>query len=144
VKLEDIHNKWAKDSQFDKTELGDEALRIAKLIAEWIEIRSHEKGVLRRLKGEMDVLKRQLHIFYTEGPSKEQIDAGWELPPRGKILRDDLKVYIPGDPRMIALSLKLGLQEEKVSDIEDYIKHLHQRHWAVKYAIDWTKFTHGG
>jgi hypothetical protein len=144
LKIEDIHNEWSKDSVIDRTELGDEELKVAKLIDKWVKIASKEKLLLRKYKQDYNELYATLWTFYVDGPSKEQVDAGWELPAKGKILRTDADMYISADKRMIDLSLKIGMQEQKLEDIGDYMKSLHNRHWTIKSAIDWIRFINGG
>jgi hypothetical protein len=44
---------------------------------------------------------------------------------------------------LIDLSLKIGMQQEKVELLESIIKSLKNRGFQIKSAIDWFKFTMG-
>jgi hypothetical protein len=49
-----------------------------------------------------------------------------------------------GDKDIIELSLKIGMQQEKVDFLADIIKTLHSRGYAIKNAIDFYRFQQGG
>ena len=91
----------------------------------------------------MRQLKLAKYEFYTQGPTKETQDLGWELPARGMILKAEMPMYLEGDKDIIELSLKIGLQQEKVELLESIIKSLSNRGFQIKAAIDWFKFTMG-
>jgi len=143
MKIEEIFTQWEKDSKIDKTELGDEALNIPKLHHKYFQILVSEKLLLRAHESEMKKLKLDKYEFLTQGPNEETRDKGWKLPPKGVILKAELPMYIDADPDIIRLSLKIGLQQEKIELLESIIKTIINRGFIIKNAIDWTKFTMG-
>lgn len=143
MKLEDIYEEWKKDSEIDKTELGDESIKIPKLHHKYFQVYTSERLLLRKLEAEMKQLKLDKYEFYTQGPSKETKDRGWELPSRGIILKQEMPMYMEGDKEIIELSLKIGYQQEKIELLESVIKSLTNRGFQIKAAIDWYKFTMG-
>jgi len=144
MKIDAIYEEWNKDSEIDKTELGDEALKIPKLHHKYFQIYSAEKLLLRKYEAEMKSLKLAKYEFYTQGPTKETQELGWGLPSRGMILKQEMPMYMEGDRDLIDLSLKIGMQQEKVELLESIIKSLTNRGFQIKSAIDWFKFTSGG
>jgi hypothetical protein len=54
-----------------------------------------------------------------------------------------MPMYMEGDQDIIDLSLKIGLQQEKVDLLESIIKSLTNRGFNIKASIDWYKFTMG-
>lgn len=144
MKLEDIFELWAVDSTVDRTELGDEALKIPKLHHKYFQIYSSEKLQLKKLEADMKVLKLEKYEFYSQGPTKESQDRGWQLPARGMILKADMPMYMDADKDIINLSLKIGYQQEKLELLESIIKSLNNRGYNVKAAIDWARFMQGG
>lgn len=144
MKLEEIYEHWDKDSEIDKTELGDESLKIPKLHHKYFQIFTNEKLVLKKYEADMKALKLSKYEFYTQGPSKESQDKGWSMPARGMILKQEMPLYMDGDRDIIDLSLKIGLQQEKVELLESIIKSLTNRGFQIRASIDWTKFTMGG
>jgi len=143
MKLEAIYEEWSKDSEIDMTELGNEAIKIPKLHHKYFQVYSSEKLLLRKYEAEMKTLKLAKYEFYTQGPSKETQEKGWVLPARGMILKQEMPMYLEGDQDIINLSLRVGMQQEKVELLESIIKSLTNRGFQIKSAIDWNKFTMG-
>jgi hypothetical protein len=65
------------------------------------------------------------------------------LPPQGKILKSEVNNYIEADKDMVNLSLKLGIQHEKIDLLESIIKSLTARGFNIKAAIDFERFKVG-
>ena len=143
MKIEEISSQWKEDCEIDRTELGDEALKIAKLHHKYYQIYISEKLLLRSHEAEMKQLKLDKYEFYTQGPNEETRAKGWELPPKGLILKADIPMYMEADKEIIKLSLKIGLQQEKIEFLESILKSLNNRGYNIKAAIDWIKFTNG-
>lgn len=144
MKFEDIFAAWEKDSTIDRTELADESLKIPKLHHKYYSMFVAERATLRKLEADMKKLKLDKHEFFTLGPNEETRDKGWRLPARGMILKADLPLYMEGDQDIIDLSLKIGMQQEKVEFLESILKTFQTRGYIIKSAIDFTKFTMGG
>jgi hypothetical protein len=143
MKLEDIYEEWKKDSDIDKTELGDEALKIPKLHHKYYQMFTHERLLLRKYEADFKNLKLSKYEFYTMGPTEESRDKGWQLPARGMILKSDLPMYMEADKDIVDMSLRIGMQQEKIELLESIIKSLVNRGFQIKSAIEWTKFTMG-
>jgi hypothetical protein len=143
MKFEEIFSNWEKDSEIDKTNLADESLRIPKLHHKYYGIFVAERAVLRRLEADFKKLKLDKHEFYTQGPTEETKEKGWRMPARGLILKADIPMYMESDQDIIDLSLKIGVQQEKVEFVESIIKSLQTRNYIIKNAIDFIKFTMG-
>jgi hypothetical protein len=144
MKFEDIFASWEKDSTIDRTELADESLKIPKLHHKYYSMFVAERTVLRRLESEMKKLKLDKYEFYTQGHTEETKEKGWRLPAKGLILKADIPMYMEADQDIIDLSLKIGMQQEKVEFLESIIKTFQTRGYIIKSAIDFTKFTMGG
>lgn len=143
MKIEEIYTEWDVDSDIDTTDLGTESIKIPKLHNKYYKLYTNEKLLLRKYEAEMKTLKLAKYEFYTQGPSAETKELGWEMPARGMILKQEMPMYMEGDKEIIALSLKIGLQQEKVELLESIIKSLVNRGFQIKSAIDWHKFTMG-
>ena len=144
MKLEEILDSWDRDSNIDQTELGRESLKIPLLHAKYVRWLANERLVCKKLKVELKQLELEKYEFYTQGPTKEQKDAGWILPARGMILKQEVSQYTSGDKDLINVSLKIGMAEEKVALLESIIWSLKDRTFALKNALDFLKFTSGG
>jgi len=143
MKLEEIHHEWSKDSQLDQIALDSTALEIAKLHHKYYEILSKEKLVLKKLESEAKVLKLDKYEFYTDGPTQEQLDMGWKLPAKGKILRSDVGMYLDGDSDIIQMNLRVAYQQEKIEVLDSIIKTIHNLGWHVRAAVDFKKMQAG-
>lgn len=143
MKLEDILAMWEEDSVIDKQNLSDEALKISKLHHKYYRIFINERLTLRKYESELKVLKKDKFEFYTQGPTEETHKLGWRLPPIGKILRSDAGMYVDTDQDIINLTLKIGIQHEKVDFLESIIRSLRDRNFNIKAAIDWERFKTG-
>ena len=142
MKIEDIFEEWKKDSEIDKTELGDEALKIPKLHHKYFQHYINEKMLLRKYESEFKKLKLDKHEFYAQGPN-ENTPPNWKLPPRGMILKSDIPMYMDADKEIIDMSLKIGFQQEKIEFLDSILKTLNNRGYNIKTAVDWIKFTNG-
>ena len=143
MKLEEIYEQWDKDSSIDTTNLGNESIKMPSLHNKYFKVYTSEKLLLRKFEAEMKELKLEKYEFYTQGPTKESVEKGWSMPARGMILKQEMPMYMEGDKEIIALSLKIGYQQEKIELLESIIKSLVNRGFQIKAAIDWHKFTMG-
>jgi hypothetical protein len=143
MKLDEITSLWEQDSKIDKTELADESLKIPQLHHKYYKIYSNEKLILRKLNTEYKQLRLQKFEFYTQGPNEETEDKGWVLPAIGRILKVDVAQYIEADNDLIQLSLKIGIQEEKIEFLESIIKTLNNRGYNIHTALEFIKFMNG-
>jgi hypothetical protein len=144
MKFEDIATNWEEDSQLDKSELGDEALKIPKLHHKYYMILLQERSVLKKLESEFKVLKLEKYEFYTQGHTEETKEKGWILPPKGMILKTEIPMYLESDKDIITMSLRIGAQQEKVEFVDSIIKTINTRGYLIKTALDWQKFILGG
>lgn len=143
MKLEDIEALWVEDSVIDKKDLAAEAIKVPSLHAKYYRIYVHERLMLRKYEEDLNQLRLAKHEMYTQGPTKEQADQGWELPPIGKPLRTDLKIYMDGDKDLVKAKLKYGLQQEKVDFLKSVIDNISRRGFYIKSAVDYVKFCNG-
>lgn len=143
MKLEEIYEQWDRDSTIDTTDLGNESIKIPSLHNKYFRVYTSEKLLLRKYEAEMKELKLEKYEFYTQGPTQESREKGWILPARGMILKQEMPMYMDGDREIIAQSLKIGYQQEKIELLESIIKSLVNRGFQIKAAIDWHKFTMG-
>lgn len=143
MKLEEIQSLWAQDSKIDSSNLGDESLKIPSLHSKYFRILTEERLRLKKLSSEYKDLYRLRHEFFTGIISDEDLKArGWKPNPL-KILRSDLSIYLDSDKELVDLSLKIGLQEEKLDFLKDIIKSINNRNYIITNSINWLKFSNG-
>ena len=144
MKLEDILDEWDKDSQLDRTKLDNASLGVAKMHAKYIRILSHERLLLTRYENEYKQLKFDKQEFYADGPSEVTPKEWFELlPPKGRIIKTEVPRYLEIDRDIVALTLKIGLQKEKVEILKSIIDMISRTGFQIKNAIEWMKFMNG-
>lgn len=143
MKLEEIQVLWDGDSWIDRTELGEESLRIAQLHAKYFKMFSQERILLKKLEAEYSTLYKIKFEYYNGLLSHEDLKRyQWE-PFSLKVLKTDLHIYIDSDKDIHAAQYKIDIQKEKIHFLENIIKALNNRGFQIKSAIDWTKFQNG-
>ena len=143
MKIEEIQNLWEKDSCIDRTELGEESLRIPQLHSKYYKIYSDERMVLRSLERSLSILKHKKYEYFNGTISQEALNSeGWE-PNQLKILKSDIPLYIDSDADIQKLQSRIDMQNEKVEFVESIIKSLPARGYQINAAISWEKFKVG-
>jgi hypothetical protein len=142
--LDEIFEEWSKDSQLDKAEIGNAALEIAKLHNKYYQFLSRERLLLKKMESQTKELKLEKYEFYTDGPTQEQIEKGWKLPAKGKILKAQINDYLDADSEIIKANLKLSYQSEKVETLNSILKTISTMGFHIKSYIDWERFKVGG
>ncbi len=143
MKIDEILNLWKEDCVIDKTEIGDEAIKIAKLHHKYFQILVNEKFTLKSHEAEMKKLKLEKYEFFTQGPNEDTQKKGWKLPAKGIILKTDIPMYMDADDDIIRVSLRIGAQQEKIELLESIIKTIMNRGYNLKVVLEWQKFING-
>jgi hypothetical protein len=139
----ELFEEWEKDGEFNKADLSKESLNIPKLHNKWYKVYMTERLKFKRLESELKTLKAEKWEFYLDGPTEEHDALGWELPPKGKILRGDIQHYLDKDKDIVELTLKIAYQYEIVDFCDAVLKMINNRGFQIKSAIDFLKFTNG-
>ena len=143
MKIEDIRAHAAQDLVVDGTELDRESLRIPQLHNKYLNFLSDERLALRACEMEYDSLRRVKWEYYTGKMDQSELDArGWQ-PFQLRILKQDVDLYMSSDSELIRVRSKIEMQREKCDYIESIIKGIMNRHWQIRSAIEWRKFTNG-
>ena len=143
MKLDDIMNMWSEDCNMNRTELGEEALKIPKLHSKYLRHFSEERLLLRKMEEERRELVKLKHDYFRGILPEEDLKAnGWE-PNRLSILKSDIPMHLDADQDVIKYNLKIAMQQEKVDTLESIIKSISNRGYLIKSAIDYEKFKVG-
>ena len=143
MKLEEIQQSWEKDCIIDRSELGEESLKIPKLHSKYFNMFSTERMLMRKMESDLKKLYRIKYEYYSGTIDFDTLkEYNWEPNPL-KILRSDIAMYMDSDKEYQTLQLKYEYQKEKVEFIENIIKSLTNRGYQIKSAIDWEKFKVG-
>jgi len=144
MNIEQIVSEWNKDSKIDETELGTVSAKIPMVHNKYLKYYMGERVQLIKLKGAHKKIHRTLLEYYLgELDRDELIELGREQFFK-KLLKNEVSTYIESDDMFIESTIKVSMQEEKVSYLDSIIKSLNNRGFQIKSAIDWMKFTQGG
>lgn len=143
MNIDEIDAMWQVDANMDKTELGDEALKVPKLHHKYYQIFVKERLIYRKYESELKKLKLEKYEFYSQGHTNETMEKGWVLPSKGLILKTEIPSYMDADPDLINMSLKIGYQLEKIEFLESILKTINNRGFLIKSAIDWQRLIMG-
>jgi hypothetical protein len=144
MKLEDIEAEWAIDSIIDRTQLGNEAVKITSLQAKYYKWYVREVLQLKAMEENLNIFKLELWEHLTQGPTEESFKRGWKVLPKGNVLKADVDRYMDGDASFISEKLKVAKQKEKANFLKHIIDSLNGRSWNIRAAIDFEKFRAGG
>lgn len=143
MKLNEIQDMWSADAKIDRTELGEESLRIPALHSKYYNMFSQERMTMRQLEFQQKELYRQKFEYYNGTLSEEELKSnGWE-PFMLRVLKSDINIYLQGDSDLNKLNLRIEMQKEKVDFLESIIKNLPARGYQIGSAISWEKFKVG-
>ncbi len=141
--LDEVLDMWDVDSIHDPLELGEGALKIARLHAKYLRFLAIERLRLNKLQAEGRELRLAKHEFYTQGPTRESAEKGWQYPPVGKILVKDLSLYMDADPQMIEHNLKVCYQDQVVEALNLIFKSIQNRAWEIGRKLEDQKMKMG-
>ena len=139
MKFEDIKTKAAQDAKVNQHDLDDEALESSKMHQKWLDILTDEIIVLRRCEDELKKTYRARWIYYSGKADRDVYDKEGNF--NLNLAKGDLTMFIESDDIYIEVKSKVDLQREKVAYIESFMKNINNRHWHIRNAIEWRKFT---
>ena len=143
MNLEEIQNEWDKDSKIDRTELGEESIKIHALHSKYYQMYSRERLQQARLVETLKLLRKDKWDYYSGNLDKDELEEkGW-YPFQMKVLKSDIPMYIDSDQEIVESNLKVAYSKEKVDFLEAIIRTLNLRSYQINNAINWEKFKVG-
>lgn len=141
--LEEIFNIWSEDSKINKTSLVDESIKTSLLHSKYLKIYSTEKLTLYKLEAEYKLLLKIKTEYFAGTLDTQTIkERGWE-PNQKIILKSDINIHIEADQDIQKISLKMGLQREKIYALESILKAISNRGFAISTAVNYMKLMSG-
>lgn len=143
MKLEDLQSEWANDAHINHQALVSESAKVPLLHSKYYKILIEEKGLLLLLRSKQEDLELLLEGFFAKTLTQAELTKHNLVYGEKRVLKADSSKYISTHPKMVELTLKIGVQLEKVKFIEDIIKLIHSRNFTIKNMIDVKKFEAG-
>lgn len=143
MNLEQISEEWRKDASIDSTELAIESLKIPELHSKYLKIYFGERQRMKGFEFQLKELSIKKYEHYNGRLSEDELEElGWE-PFVKRLMKNEIDMYMEADKDVIAITMKIVAQKEKIEFLEEVIKNLNQRNFQIKNAIEWRKFTQG-
>jgi hypothetical protein len=141
MKLSELYEMIAEDFPVDKTNLGDESLKTAKMFSKYIRIWSEEKLILEKLKNNRKSLCTTKREYYSgAAPASVYKEKPFDL----KLKTDTIiQKYVDSDPDVTKYDEQIIIQMNKVEVLDNCLKEIKTRGYSIKNAIDMLKFEAG-
>src|ERR1700756_721339 len=113
--IKEITEMWERDS--DRVQMGinisEEQIKTQMLHSRYVTLLMYARQELEEeLKPAYYRLYKEKREFYIDGPNKYTQEKGWDLPPKGSVLKTEADIYIKADPDII-LAKRLMEREER-------------------------------
>lgn len=141
--LDQYQLEWEQDARISPDALDDDARNVPLLHAKWWRYYSGERLRFRKLDMQFKTLKLLRWEYFTgKLDDDERIKRGWPVQPL-KILSQQVDMYLAADPVLQDAERLRILSEETLKFLEDVIKSINNRGFAIKNAIDYLRFKSG-
>lgn len=143
MNLETLKEEIKKDSLIDSTELAKEALRTPAIHGKYLSIHADLRMEYQKLQNAFAIMKLRKWKIYSGKASKEELEQWEEEPFELDVLKTALDKFMDADPTLLKIKTDLSILEIKIKMVEDFLKVLSNRNYAIKSAIDWNKLVNG-
>lgn len=141
MKLTEIQAKAKAKLPVNKQEAGSEALENVNLFTEFRDILSLKRQEKRAYEHKMRKLLIEKKLYYS---GKADPDVYKDKPFNLRLKAAEVEEYVKADPEVFSLDAKLFEVEESISYLEDTMRAIKDRGFAIKNYIEWQKFMFGG
>lgn len=139
--LEEIEEEWGKDSIIDPLRYGELLADVQSLQAKYLRYYNHERMVLREIERKMREFRLPKYIHYMQGPSEET--KHWYVPPVGKVIKQDIPMYLDADQDMNQIQSRIDLAATKVNALEIIVNAIKYRSKTIEALMSWAKWQGG-
>lgn len=143
VTLDQYLELWEQDAAIRADALDEDARNVPLLHAKWWKFYARERLLYKKSELEYKTLYRQRWEYWAgKLDDAERTKLGWPVQPL-KVLSQNMQTYLDGDSVLQEAVKKRTMAEEKCRFIEDVLKSINNRGFAIKNAIDFLKFKMG-
>jgi hypothetical protein len=141
MNLEQIQEMWQKDSVIDPDNLHDESLKISQLHSKYYTIYNTITLLREKARETYNRVRLERYNYYTgKAPAEVYIEEPFPYKVRDK---DALQRHMEADERLNKVELKIRYYDLMLKFLEEIIKTISNRNYAIKNAIEFMKFTAG-
>ena len=124
----------------DKTRLDDEASNTSHLVNKYLKIYNRDKLLAVKHKSDLRKIRMDLWLYYS---GKADPAVYKKKPFALKVLKGDLDTFIESNGDFIKINNKYEYMMQRIDYLEQIIKTLQHRGYAIKTILDFIKFTNG-
>lgn len=142
MKLEELHEMIVADFYpIKQTDLAFESLRSNELFVKYIQLYSTENLRLSKMENDRKKLIAEKREYYS-GNAKPEV---YQKKPFDIKVRTDggIQKYIDADDEVVNYDDALIIQKQKVEVLTAALDQINKRGFAIRQAIDYTKFMNG-
>ena len=141
MNLNDIQKMWTRDSEIDRDDLANESLKTSQLHAKYYEVYNTTLLLREKAKETYDRVYLDRYNYYT-GKADPEVYEKEPFPYKVRE-KEALNRYMSADERVSKTDLKIRYYDTMLKYLEEIIKSISNRNYAIKNAIDWMKFQAG-
>ena len=141
MNLDDIQKMWTRDSEIDRDDLANESLKTSQLHAKYYEVYNTTLLLREKAKETYDRVYLDRYNYYT-GKADPEVYEKEPFPYKVRE-KEALNRYMSADERVSKTDLKIRYYDTTLKYLEEIIKSISNRNYAIKNAIDWMKFQAG-
>lgn len=141
--ITEIQSLWDQDSQINELKLAEESIKIPSLHAKYLRLYSESKIQLLKLQQVYKALYFEKKEFLINPTQEAMKKNNWQIPERGKLLKNEIDSFLQGDRDLLKLELKIGIEQEKTDYLKSILQSLNSRGFIIKNAIEDRKWMSG-
>lgn len=138
------NNEWSSDCVIGSDDLAKESVKISALHGKYSTFLVKERSLYSKYNEKRKMLLKQLYRYYSGKGNNTTFLTEIQMKPfKDSLEKQEVKMYVEADPKMVAVNIKLAETENAIKYLEDILKHIHSRGYNIKAAIDYLRFIHG-
>ena len=141
MNLEQLQEKWKKDSVIDPDLYCEESIKIPQLHMRYMEYYNTFSLMRKEKEGEMRSLIKEKWIYYK---GKAPATVYREVPFDFKLTtKEEVNMFIDADDDVRKLQYKIDYIEQVLFFLDGVLRQINSRNFQIKNAIEWEKFQAG-
>ena len=141
MNLEQLQEKWKKDSVIDPDLYCEESIKIPQLHMRYMEYYNTFSLMKKERESEMKGLIKEKWIYYKgKAPSTIYKELPFDLKLTDK---KEVEMFIGADEEVRKLQYKIDYIDQVLYFLDSILRMINNRNFQIKNAIDWEKFKNG-
>ena len=141
MNLEQIQERWEKDSKIDPDNLHDESLKIPTLHSKYYTLYNTITLLRERAREQYSKVRLERYNYYT-GKATAEVYAEEPFPYKVRE-KDAIQRHLEADDKMNKVDMKIKYYDIMLKFLEEIIRNISGRTYQIKNAIEWNKFQAG-